>query len=186
MPSAHYFFALALPSEVKRDLHALSESIQKEFPFKKWVHPEDYHITLAFLGHAPEPMLNEAIYRTGLALADTSSFPLTINGTGTFGSRQFPRILWAGTNQSNSLQLLQEKVYAACTNSGFQLDKKPFKSHITLARKWTGESPFSSEPLNQHVASIEPNQFSAAEVVLYQTHPKRMPKYEIKEAFKLL
>ena len=74
MPSAHYFFALALPSEVKRDLHALSESIQKEFPFKKWVHPEDYHITLAFLGHAPEPMLNEAIYRTGLALADTSSF----------------------------------------------------------------------------------------------------------------
>ena len=25
------------------------------FPFKKWLHPADYHITMAFLGHASEP-----------------------------------------------------------------------------------------------------------------------------------
>ena len=69
---------------------------------------------------------------------------------------------------------------------GFNLTKSLLNHILHLHVNGQEESPFSSEPLNQHVASIEPNQFSAAEVVLYQTHPKRMPKYEIKEAFKLL
>ena len=186
-PSAHYFFALALPNDVKHALHELSKHIQKEFPFKNWVHKEDYHITLAFLGRTSESQLKEAVSRTGRALENIPAFPLTINGTGTFGSQMFPRILWADTRYSAPLLQMQEKVYTACDDAGFQLEKRPFKPHITLARKWKSEEAFSSDHLIRHVTSLLPiGSFSAEKIVLYKTNPNAVPKYEIKETYKLL
>ncbi|MBR8644102.1 hypothetical protein KEH51_03590 [[Brevibacterium] frigoritolerans] len=37
---------------------------------------------------------------------------------------------------------IQRKVYNSCIEAGFELDKKPFKPHITLARKFEGIIPF--------------------------------------------
>lgn len=54
MEGHHYFFALLLPQDIKSYLQEKCEQIKMDFPFKRWVHHEDYHITLAFLGHASE------------------------------------------------------------------------------------------------------------------------------------
>ncbi|HEY4554247.1 MAG TPA: RNA 2',3'-cyclic phosphodiesterase [Bacillaceae bacterium] len=186
MSSAHFFFALRLPAPIKEQLHHLSRHIQQAFPFKNWVHHEDYHITLAFLGNAPQDKLSEAIDRTAQALQELPAIALDINRTGFFGTAASPRILWAGAAESRWLQEVQEHVYTACTLAGFELDRRPFKPHITLARKWMGKGSFLPEKLEHHVASHLPLQpFHADEVVLYQTHLDRSPKYEIKESFTL-
>ena len=171
----HFFFALVLPDEVKAYLHGVTEQIKPDYPFKKWLHQADYHITMAFLGDAPEPMRKDAIQRVKQALAGESSFNLELSETGVFGQKDSPRILWADVKREERLYAIQSKIYNACTEAGFMLDKKPFKPHITLARKFTGEN-FSLDGL-RHSASLGPQGFKATRIALYQTHIGASPSY---------
>jgi 2'-5' RNA ligase len=70
-------------------------------------------------------------------------------------------------------------VFSACEKSGFQLETRPFRPHITLARKWKGEQPFHNEMLQLwNEVQPTPLSFKASEVVLYQTNLTQTPKYE--------
>lgn len=175
----HFFYALKLPKEVKTYLEHTCEKLQQEFPFSSWVHREDYHITLAFLGSANLKQLAVSINTIEKELAEWSSISLKLNHFGVFGKSDSPRIFWAGLEKEESLSLLRKKVYQACMQAGFQLDTRDFNPHITLARKWKGEQPFSMESLTR----IEPISFIANEVVLYETHVQKLPKYEVKNSF---
>jgi RNA 2',3'-cyclic 3'-phosphodiesterase len=173
MMKTHYFFALSLPEETKRYIRRSTEPMIDEGSFKKWVHPEDYHLTLAFLGSADE--LNTVMDKVGKL--HCFSFPLTLDRFGTFGHRDSPRILWMGVKPSDMLQRVRDLVYGACENAGFQLDKRPFSPHITVGRKWDQEFFFTHKWLNR-VQPTDSHTFTATEMVLYRTHPDRMPKYE--------
>lgn len=173
MLKTHYFFALSLPSETKRYLDECMHLMKAQNSFKKWVHPEDYHLTLAFLGSAEKlgPVLEKA------GSLQLPPFPLTLERFGTFGKSDSPRILWMGILSSDMLHNVRGRVYGACEETGFQSDKRPFSPHITVGRKWNEQTPFTDEWLNgfQPAAS---HTFTATEMVLYQTHPDRTPKYE--------
>lgn len=168
----HYFWAVSIPEPIKEKIAQYCEQMQ--LPFKRWVHPQDYHITLAFLGDASDEMLDVSRANVESAVADINAFSLTIEGFGTFGNSESPRIFWAGLHKSESLHALREKIYQACEHAGFQLETRPFSPHVTVARKWEGISSFSDRPLMpQHSFS-----FQAAEVVLYKTNLEQTPKYE--------
>ena len=175
--NTHFFFALVLPDDIKRHLHNQTDEVKSTFPFKKWLHQADYHITMAFLGNAADTMKEEALELVKLALADEHSFELEVDGLGVFGKKESPRILWAGVKQEERLFSIQKKIYESCIQAGFELDKKPFKPHITLARKFEGEPPFSINKLHQLV-NPELKRFQASQIALYQTHLGASPSYE--------
>lgn len=176
MTASHLFFALALPEDVKAAIGEKSRMLERQLPFKKWLHPEDYHITLAFLGNAEESMLTKAVKLAETALSGEQAFSLKLTHAGVFGPAASPRILWLGTEPSPLLTMLREKVYNASLEAGFSLDKKPFKSHITLARKYTG-SDFTLDKLTG-TADIYADPFMARTVTLYRTHMGQKPSYE--------
>nr|WP_106782468.1 RNA 2',3'-cyclic phosphodiesterase [Lysinibacillus timonensis] len=174
----HYFFAVKLPNEVKTFLSQWVQMHKETYPFARWVHPEDYHITLAFLGFAKEAQLNKAIDSMGPLLSEDVSFPLTLDQIGTFGAPKSPRIFWAGVKESDELKQIQKKVFNMCLETGFELDKKPFKPHITMARKWKSDQPF--EKGNVTVLKTSEGDdfiFNVNEIVLYETHLDKTPKY---------
>lgn len=181
----HFFYALKLPAETKSELNKYCQQLQKVFPFSRWVHGVDYHITLAFLGDAPAEKLMQSKQFIQEQLSDDAEFSLTIQALGTFGRKDSPRIFWAGVEQEPRLDAVRDSVFSACTHAGFQLESRPFHPHITLARKWIGDAPFphTAEQLQQTFA--EPIQFLAKEVVLYQTHLDKVPKYEAIATFRL-
>lgn len=181
----HYFYALKLPSDTKAELHEYCLKLQSEFPFARWVHREDYHITLAFLGHAPTEKLGNSKQLIQSLMGEFSPFPLSIQLFGTFGRKDSPRIFWAGVERAPKLDSIRAAVFSACKQVGFQLESRSFHPHITLARKWKGESafPLTQVELEQHF--VKPIQFQASEVVLYQTHVDRVPKYEEIATFSL-
>ncbi|MEH7379606.1 RNA 2',3'-cyclic phosphodiesterase [Bacillus sp. JJ1533] len=183
----HYFLALALPAETKELLYKWRGLLEQRLSFKSWVHPEDLHITLAFLGGQATFKQLTAIKRQMPDIAKQhENFNLQLNGLGTFGKKDSPRILWAGVDESESLRKLQRDVYVACTDLGFSLDKRPFAPHITMARKWSSESPFSPTELNEIVQPKEEKSIVKAEhFVLYQTHLNRTPKYQPLSIFSL-
>jgi RNA 2',3'-cyclic 3'-phosphodiesterase len=182
----HFFFAIKIPLETKLIMKRNSERLKEILPFSRWVHHEDLHITLAFLGNAPEEKLSIAVENVREALREFKGFPLEINKLGTFGKADSPRIFWVDTQESNELHEVREKVFRACVEAGFQLETRPFKSHITLARKWTGDQHFHKRLLDVwNELQSEPLIFNANEVVLYQTHLDKTPKYEEKTIYKL-
>lgn len=187
MTKHHYFFAVKLPKETKEFLSAWMEERKGDFPFARWVHPEDYHITLAFLGFAEKSMLEEAMARVQSVLEKESSFALTLNALGTFGPAKAPRIFWADVESSDELRGIQQLVYRACAETGFELDKKPFRPHITLARKWNSGDAFDSASLLQiRERDGKTFSFNVTEVVLYETHLDRTPKYHEYASFPLV
>ncbi|MDF0726479.1 RNA 2',3'-cyclic phosphodiesterase [Cytobacillus sp. S13-E01] len=174
----HFFLALSLPQHIREVLQSFRELVEPKLPFKSWVHPQDLHITLAFLG---KPSSIEQIQAVKVRLASImpshKAFQLELEGIGTFGKPESPRILWSGVKQEDRLVSLQKDVYRACTEVGFTLEDRPFTPHITLARRWNSEIPFKAidkivQPKEEFTA------FIAEHIVLYQTHLKRLPKYQ--------
>ncbi|WP_423407712.1 RNA 2',3'-cyclic phosphodiesterase [Heyndrickxia sp. MSNUG] len=176
---AHFFYALELPAEVKEKLEKAKSELQEALPFKTWVHPQDLHITLAFLGNAGAPQMDAANNLIDSALSRQFKFELAIDHLGTFGRKDSPRIFWAGLEESKSLSVVREDVFSACLSAGFKLETRPFSPHITLARKWTGESSFTYKLIEEkNPFKDEKINFYAERVVLYRTHLGKSPKYE--------
>jgi RNA 2',3'-cyclic 3'-phosphodiesterase len=183
----HYFFAVKIPEETKLIVKSHMDRLKGTLPFKRWVHHEDLHITLAFLGHAPVEKLSIAKDNVQKGLLDTHALELKINQLGIFGNNASPRIFWADTLESPELDDVRNMVFNACKEAGFQLDTRPFRPHITLARKWAGENAFEMQLLDiWKELQPEPLSFIASEVVLYQTQFEKTPKYEAKTRFPLL
>jgi RNA 2',3'-cyclic 3'-phosphodiesterase len=184
--NTHYFFAAKIPNETKQLMKRHTDKLKENLPFKRWVHYMDLHITLAFLGSAPSEKLSIAVDNVHKALQELKGFQLKINGLGTFGKIESPRIFWVDTKDSVELKEVRKKVFTACLEAGFQLETRPFKPHITLARKWTGDENFQIKFLNAwNELQSEPLEFTVNEVVLYQTHLDKTPKYEEKTIYRL-
>jgi 2'-5' RNA ligase len=183
MRKTHYFIAVPLANDVKERLAKWQETVAPRFPFRSWVHKEDYHITLAFLGDASVEQLQSVCQAMEQITKHHSPFSLSLATIGTFGNLDAPRILWQGVEKEEKLTALQRDVYAACVDIGFSLDRRPFKPHITVARKWQGEDEFRLDELRKGKTSE--GSFLVDRIVLYQTHLDRLPKYEAIASFPL-
>ncbi|PGZ97772.1 RNA 2',3'-cyclic phosphodiesterase [Bacillus pseudomycoides] len=170
----HYFIAVKLPNEIKNVLAEWKETIEESASFRSWVHKEDYHITLSFLGSAEEAQLKK-LKQDLQQLAKMSRFSLTLQGFHTFGIKEQPRVFWVGVEEERALFDLQKQVYMICEQNGFQLETRPYHPHITVARKWRSEENFDKNQL----PSIPPRTFEVETVTLYETHVDQAPKYEV-------
>ncbi|MBB5355112.1 2'-5' RNA ligase [Anoxybacillus mongoliensis] len=167
----YYFLAVPVPSEVKKQLHHFMS--QWKAPFRLFVHEEDYHITLAFLGKVTEEERKQIAERMPEAVRKHKAFSLQLSEVYSFGSR----ILWYGVKEESCLFSLRQDVYDVCKKIGFSLDARPFTPHITLAKKWNGSFPFSLETYPRKMGG-EDVQFFVHDVVLYETHVNETPKYK--------
>jgi 2'-5' RNA ligase len=89
---------------------------------------DQWHLTLAFLADHDDPEgLAEGLRRVA---AGHRPFRLNVEGGGTF---QGPGVLWAGVaGDLASLRRLASDVAATC---GAAADLKPFRPHVTVARR---------------------------------------------------
>ncbi|STO13405.1 2'-5' RNA ligase [[Flavobacterium] thermophilum] len=180
----HYFIAVPLTADAKQAIARFSGDAASSLPFRTWVHEQDYHITLAFLGDVPPERMAPLCEAMNAVAARCAPFSLELAGLGTFGERTAPRIFWQGVKAETALNELRREVYEACLALGFSLDRRPFAPHITIARKWQGEAPFQPEALHSLPAASAA--FSVPEIVLYRTNMEKTPKYETIAAFPLL
>lgn len=88
------FVAVPIPAALKRSAAEWTESLRHELPsFRKWVYPDDYHITLQFLGNVPQSriqLLTEALKKAISPWREHGApFELAIEGLGVFAG---PRV----------------------------------------------------------------------------------------------
>jgi 2'-5' RNA ligase len=99
-----------------------------------WVSTDNIHLTMAFLGDTEE----ERIKIAGLVLKQKCSgfgeFDFIISGTGVYKSLREPKVIWAGIEYSERLISLNKMIVNGLLDTGFNLDERPFRPHITLGR----------------------------------------------------
>ena len=129
------FVALELPEEVKDRLASLAGGV----PGVRWVRPENYHLTLRFIGEVPGYMAEEL----DLALANIRAkpFELTLSGLGTFEKGCRVQSLHVAAERTPGLAHLQAKIETALQRAGMPPERKRFAPHVTLAR--TDGAPLS-------------------------------------------
>ncbi len=120
------FVAIAIPARIAGPL----ELAQAGLPAGRPVPLENLHLTLAFLGKQPEPVLEDVHY--ALEGIRAPSFDVSIVGTGLFGSP--PRALYAGIAVNPLLSRLRDKVVNAARGAGVEMPRSRFHPHVTLAR----------------------------------------------------
>lgn len=177
------FIAMPLPESAVHVLDSWCQAGQRHWQFAKWVHPQDFHITLQFLGAVDEEAVPRIVQALEQVSRRTAPFELHFEGVGSFGTKEAPRVLWAGLGgEIDKLRQLNQSVGAAVLPVGFEPEDRPYRPHITLARKYRGGEtrPFSmiSEPL-------PPHQWKGEEMVLFRTHMNQSPMYERMHTFPL-
>lgn len=121
------FAAIGLPSEAVSQLTAA----QAGLPSGRPVPPENFHVTIAFLGEHPEPLIEDV--HLALERIRVPAFDLSLSGVGLFGSDKH-RVLYAGVAPAPGLARLHEKVLQAARGTGINLARTRYNPHVTLAR----------------------------------------------------
>ncbi len=171
----HFFVAIPINQLIRQEIEKWKSSIESKVMFKRWVHPQDYHITLAYLGHAEKEALCKLTNKLDEKVKKFPSFSLTLSDIGVFGRKDSPRIFWTGVEKSEPLQQLQKIVVKSCEVAGFEIDSRPYCPHITLARSWNGSEPFSAKHTQ---LKVDYETWLVDEIILYQTEMDKTPKYK--------
>lgn len=122
------FTGLALPDRVREALLRTCTGLSGA----RWQRDDQLHLTLSFIGEVEEPVADDIV--SALATIRSPAFDLTLSGTGTFGEKKRPRLLWAGVEPNPALEHLRAKGEAALARLGLQREGRKFHPHVTLAR----------------------------------------------------
>lgn len=125
------FIAVQLSSPVKDTLCQAIESLKKRSLQGNFTRRENLHLTLAFLG---ETTRLAAAKRVLDELELPPPFSLTISGLGRF-RREGGDIWWAGAEPNDALSDLATQLMARLERTGFPVEKRLFKPHLTLGRQ---------------------------------------------------
>ncbi len=135
----------------------------------RWVEPENYHITLRFIGDVD----GDAAERFTQALARISAAPfmLTLDGVGSFG-RGRPRTVWAGVGPSDELAALANAHEQAAIAAGLEPEGRKFHPHVTLARMRGTRANDVAKYLEQNGVFLSPG-FTVSRFVLFSAREGR-------------
>jgi RNA 2',3'-cyclic 3'-phosphodiesterase len=163
------FIAIDLDPQVIANIRSAIRELKPLIPAIRWVPPENFHLTVQFLGDVEETEL-DAI---GAALAGAvGPFPpLRINakGLGVFPDLRRPRILWVGII-GNSLTALASRVGSALEPLGFVAEPRAFTPHLTIGR-WRHYDR-APKTLSEELSRWRNREFGESlvgEVVLYRS-----------------
>ncbi len=112
------------------------------------VAPENFHITLAFLGEHQETVIADVA--DTLSMIAETAFDIEVSGLGTFGSPA--RLLFADVVPSPPLSALHRRVRRAASEGGVELPHQRYHPHVTLARLGQGVIGPEVDRLQAHIA----------------------------------
>jgi 2'-5' RNA ligase len=121
------FTGLEIPAEVG---HTLS-NLRGGLPGARWIDPENYHVTLRFIGDIDGASANEIA--SMLFRVDRKPFEVKVQGLQSFGGRK-PRAVVATIAPSRPLMELQAELERMMQRIGLNPEGRKYIPHVTLAR----------------------------------------------------
>ena len=136
------FVAINLSPEIRRGVLDATGPLRERAPDLSWMDEARLHLTLKFLGEQPDERLGEIKDVLASVAGRHRELVMDIGGVGAFPNFRRARVVWIGIAQEPRLELLHHDVEVACESIGFEVEGRPFRPHLTLARVKT---PISDE-----------------------------------------
>jgi 2'-5' RNA ligase len=125
------FVALMPPAAALAELADAVAPLRAAHPQPSWTRPEQWHLTLAFLGEVDEAVLPDLTARLDRAARRHPPMRLALAGGGRFGDR----VLWVRVvTEGDAVRRLAASIGAAARRCGIPVDDRPYRAHLTLAR----------------------------------------------------
>jgi RNA 2',3'-cyclic 3'-phosphodiesterase len=164
-----------LDSELRVALGALKGAASAEADDLRWIDPQEWHLTLAFMGDMPPTEVPHTLEMLAEVASNHAPFTIPTGGLGAFPSRREVRILWYGlADRSRRLAELAIAVRIACGCD----TASPFRAHLTLARAHGDRGV--AVPAATWKVPMPAGQLAVEQLVLYRSHLGTGPaRYEI-------
>lgn len=173
------FLGIPITRKVRRDLLAHLEPV--EIPGRA-VPPENWHLTLRFLGDTSRQVQQQLVQALGAQQLGIG-ITITFGDLGAFPRAARATVLWVGIRDGgDEMRALSARVEEAVRRAGFVADERPFRPHLTLSRIQPARD------VRRLVERTPPflEQMMVDSVVLYRSHLGRGPaRYEELERFDL-
>jgi RNA 2',3'-cyclic 3'-phosphodiesterase len=121
------FTGLEIPPEIAQSLSMMRGGL----PGARWIDPENYHVTLRFIGDIDDALAREIAYL--LDQVRRRAFEVRFNGLSSFGGRR-PRAVIAAIPPVAPLIELQAEHERIMQRVGLEPEGRKFSAHVTLAR----------------------------------------------------
>lgn len=121
------FTALEIPPDVGLGLSLLRGGLSGA----RWIDPENYHVTLRFVGDVDDAMGRDIMDMLGAVRRP--AFELMLQGLDQFGGRK-PRSLFAAVKVNAAIMELQAEQERIMQRLGLTAEGRNFRPHVTLAR----------------------------------------------------
>src|SRR3954470_20494582 len=121
------FTGLEIPKALGEELSLLRGGL----PGARWIDPENYHVTLRFIGDVDEETAQEIAWLLGKVRR--KDFELRLDGLFSFGGRK-PRAIVAAVAPSQSVMELQAEHERLMQRVGLDPEGRKYTPHVTLAR----------------------------------------------------
>lgn len=121
------FTALEIPAPIAFSLSLLRGGL----PGARWIDPENYHITLRFIGDIDHRTADEVA--RALARVDRQGFEVSLAGLDALGGRK-PHSIAACVSAGPALKELQAEQERIVQRIGLEPERRKFRPHVTLAR----------------------------------------------------
>ena len=121
------FTGLEIPKEVQQSLSLLRGGL----PGARWIDPENYHITLRFIGDIDDRLAHEIA--SLLDGVKRRSFEVRFGSVTSFGGNK-PRAIVVSVEPIQPLIELQSELERLMQRLGLEPESRKFMPHVTLAR----------------------------------------------------
>ena len=128
------FVGLNLPKKERQRIHRAVRPLREEDIPVRWIDPENFHVTLKFLGDVRREHLAGIEDAVSKVATSTRAFSTELGGFGAFPTIRRPRVIWMGVGANPELRCLKQDLEWALGDVGFGAETRAFHPHITLGR----------------------------------------------------
>jgi 2'-5' RNA ligase len=174
------FVAVDVPPDVRSAVDAAASPLRDELPGARWVPPENWHVTVKFLGRT-WPRLLDWVTASLRAVADrTAPFETSARDFGAFPSARRARVLWVGLDDPSGGAANVAGAVDAALAREFEPERRAFSAHLTIARI---DPPAR---LGGDLPPVATRAWGVDRLILYRSHLRRpAPVYEPVDSFPL-
>lgn len=190
MAHRRLFIAVELSIAVVEQLMAAQDELQRriERARVRWVHPENIHLPLKYLGPVDEALIGLVRQRIEAMVAPLFPFQAECTHLGCHPDPRRPRIIWAGLDPESGevITLLKRTLARELDELGLPPDPRPFHARLTLGRVRSRQRPDFTELLED----LQESSYGVStlkDLILFsaELHPRNGPHYRVIDRFAL-
>lgn len=149
------FTALEISPEANAELRRLQAALGRELTGGRMTAPENFHVTVHFLGEVPSERLSELDQLLSTTLTGEAGFALALDQLGAFPKHGRVNVMWTGlSGELDRLHQLEQKLRQALQDLALLRPDGRFSPHLTLVRDPRAETSLRELARAQEVRPV--------------------------------